>query len=397
MKKGIIVLLTMFAVYSFFLSTSSLEAAEEFKIGVTLPLSGTASTYGIPQLDEMQMAVEEINSKGGVTVAGKKYTLTLVVYDDKCTPAEGVSVLEKLISRDKVKIILGPVCSNVITASAPKIVDRVIIMTTGTVTSGYTELGNPNIFRPHTSCIATTQGAIDFMTQDLGVRNLGFLAAKIQFSYEMMPMLEKVFKKEGSKFSVDYVDLNATNAYPQLTSLGGNQPDAIFYAGYPDQGALMLKQMHELGIKPKHRLTWTSGTTAQFLAVTSADILEGFYDVAASDINVLIELKNPKAIAFDKKFRDKFGVAPTSPGGMKSYDVVYMVAKALEKAGSTTDLVKIRTALQNMGRFDEMILDYPTVNGKIFNAKNEVYFGAAIRQFRNGAMRLVKLTKPVGL
>ncbi len=387
----------MFVAYSFFLPTGSLEAAEEFKIGVTLPLSGTGSTYGIPQLDEMQMAVEEINSKGGVTVAGEKYTFNLVVYDDKCTPAEGVSVLEKLISRDKVKVILGPVCSNVITATAPKIGDRVIIMTTGTVTSGYTELGNPNIFRPHTSCVATTQAAIDFMTQDLGVRNLGFLAAKIQFSYEILPMLEKEFKREGRKLAVDWVDLNATNAYPQLTALGANKPDAIFYAGYPDQGALMLKQMYELGIKPKNRITWTSGTTEQFLAVASADILEGFYDVAATTLELLIQLKNQKAIEFDKKFRKKFGVAPSSPGGMKSYDVVYMVAKALEKAGSVTDLVKIRTALQNLGRFPEMVLDYPTVNGKIFNAKNEVYFGAAIKQFRKDKMELVKLTKPMGL
>lgn len=159
----------------------------------------------------------------------------------------------------------------------------------------------------------------------------------------------------------------------------------------------MLKQMYELGIKPKNRITWTSGTTEQFLAVASADILEGFYDVAATTLELLIQLKNQKAIEFDKKFRKKFGVAPSSPGGMKSYDVVYMVAKALEKAGSVTDLVKIRTALQNLGRFPEMVLDYPTVNGKIFNAKNEVYFGAAIKQFRKDKMELVKLTKPMGL
>lgn len=397
MKKGIILLQTMVAVFSLLLITTPLEAAEEFKIGVMLPLSGTASTYGIPQLYEMQMAVEEINSRGGVTVAGKKFILTLVEYDDKGTPAEGVSILEKLVNRDKVKIIFGPVASNIIAAVAPKIGDRVIIMTTGTITSGYTDLGNPNIFRPHLSVIAIAQGTVDFMTQDLGIRNLGFLAGKVQFSYEIMPIFEKEFKKEGGKISVDYVDLNATNVYPQLTSLWVNRPDAIFYSGYPDQYALICKQMHELGVKPKNRLGLTGGTTDQLLAVASADILEGCYDLAATTTEVLIHLKNQKAIEFDKKFRKKFGVAPTSPGGMKSHDLVYMVAHALKNAGSTTDLVKIRTALQNMGKFDEMIVDHPTVNGKIFNAKNEVYFGGCVRQFRNGKMEFVKLTKPLGL
>lgn len=362
---------------------------DEFKFGVTLPLSGTASVWGVGQNNAIKMAVEEINGKGGISVGGKKVTLSPVVYDDKCIPAEGVSVFEKLTTRDKVKVIIGPVCSNCITAIAPKVGDKVIMLTVGTIVSDYTELGNPNIFRPHLNNKIVAKGAVEFLTKDLDAKNLAVIAGKVQFSYETVNILRDVFKKQGRKVSVEYVDLSATNLYPQLTSLG-RDADTFFYPGYVEQGALLVKQMKELGITPKNTVLYATGTAEEYMRVSTPEIMEGVYEVCGVTIDALISKGNKKAAEFDAKFKQKYGIGPAFPAGCTAYDVVYIMARALEAGGDLTNLEKIRTALKNIGKVEETITEYPIVNGKMFNQNNDAYTGGAIKRFHNGKMEFIK-------
>jgi len=391
MKRGKKFVVLGIAVFMFLLA-GQLQAAEEFKLGVFIPLSGAGTSYGIPQLHGLKMAVEEINGKGGITVAGKKYNLDLIVYDDKCVTSEGVNAFEKLVNSDKVKIILGPICSNIVSALAPKVGDRVILVTIGTVVTDYTEIGNPFIFRPHISVKSVAASTVDFFTKDLNIRHLGIHAGKSAWTPEFLPFVQERFKQEGRELSIEYYDLAATNYYPQLTALGRKNPDAIFNMGYPNHGALCMKQLHELGIKPKHRLTYSSGTAEEFLRITSADILEGIYDCMAAPIDSAIQSGNPKALPFKKKFTEKFGIGPSWSAGCNSYDVVYIVAKALENAGTVTDLIKMRDALHNLGKVEETIVEYPIVNGKMFNERNEAYMRGAIRQMRKGEFQFLKWT-----
>jgi branched-chain amino acid transport system substrate-binding protein len=392
MKTRNVIGLVLFVVltFGFFTFFGQLQAAEEFKFGVCAPISGAGSTYGIPQVNGIKMAVEEINAKGGITVAGKKYILTPIIYDDKCVPSEGVTVFEKLVNSDKVKIILGPICSGNVMAIAPKVGDKVILMTIGSIVTGYTELGNPYIFRPHTSAKNINKGTVIFLTKDLDIRNLGIIASKNPVSFEQIQAIEEAFKKEGRNLSIEYCDLQTTNLYSQITSLTAKKLDAFAFCGYPDQAALTLKQMNELGFNPKYRLSLASGTVDEYLRIVSAEVLEGCYEVSSPTIDVWIQSGSTKALEFYKRFKEKFGIGPSGPAGCNSYDVVYIIAKGLENAGTITDLVKMRTALQNIGKIEQTVIDYPIVNGKMFNEKNEVYFGASIRQFRNREFKFIK-------
>jgi len=392
MKRGKRVILLVGVVFAVLMLAGQLQAAEELKLGVFIPLSGAGTSYGIPQLHGLKMAVEEINGKGGITVAGKKYNLSLIVYDDKCVTSEGVSAFEKLINYDKVKIILGPICSHIASALAPKVGDRVILVTIGTVVSDYTEIGNPFIFRPHISVKSVAESTVDFFTKELDIRNLGIHAGKSSWTPEFLPFVQERFKKEGRELSIEYYDLAATNYYPQLTALGRKNPDAIFNMGYPNHGALCMKQLHELGIKPKHRLTYSSGTAEEFLRITPADILEGIYDCMAAPIDAAIQSGNLKAVEFKKRFTQKFGIGPSWSAGCNSYDVVYIVAKALQNAGTVTDLIKMRDALRNIGKVEETIVEYPIVNGRMFNERNEAYMRGAIRRMRSGEFQFVRWT-----
>ena len=92
------------------------EAAksDEIKIGANFEMTGNVANYGQATLDGLNLAIDEINAAGGVN--GKK--LVVVSADNKSEAAEAVNAATKLISDDKVKVLVGPaVTANVIAES----------------------------------------------------------------------------------------------------------------------------------------------------------------------------------------------------------------------------------------------------------------------------------------
>ncbi len=83
-------------------------AAQQLDIGVCSPLTGPAAFLGTETIDGIQMAIEDQNKEGGVTIAGQKYTLNPIVRDTKNDVVLGKNVAEELAYDKKVKIIFGP-------------------------------------------------------------------------------------------------------------------------------------------------------------------------------------------------------------------------------------------------------------------------------------------------
>ena len=82
-------------------------AGGEMKVAILAPLSGAVPTFGVMTRDGALLAIEEWNAKGGVN--GKK--IVPVVEDSQCTPDPAVNAANKVIDQDKVKFIIGEVCS----------------------------------------------------------------------------------------------------------------------------------------------------------------------------------------------------------------------------------------------------------------------------------------------
>ena len=80
------------------------QAQSPIRIGASLSQTGASAAPGQPQLRGYQLCVKQQNDKGGVL--GRK--LELVVYDNGSDPATAVRLYEKLITQDKVDLVLGP-------------------------------------------------------------------------------------------------------------------------------------------------------------------------------------------------------------------------------------------------------------------------------------------------
>ena len=90
------------------------EAQKPIRIGATISQTGALSVVGQINLRGYQLCVKHMNDKGGVL--GRK--LELVVYDDGSDPATAVRLYEKLITQDKVDLVLGPYISSITDAVA---------------------------------------------------------------------------------------------------------------------------------------------------------------------------------------------------------------------------------------------------------------------------------------
>src|SRR5262245_28922340 len=98
--------------------TPPAEAKTEIVIGGTLPLTGAEARIGGFFKEGYDLAFEEVNKKGGITVGGKKLPVTLKLLDDTTTQATAVSLADRLINVDKVDFFLGSYSTAVVQAQS---------------------------------------------------------------------------------------------------------------------------------------------------------------------------------------------------------------------------------------------------------------------------------------
>ena len=84
------------------------EVTQQLDIGAASPLTGSPAFLGNQIVNTVLMAIEDQNAKGGVTIAGQKYTLNPIQADTKADAAEAIKIANQLIFDKKVKVITGP-------------------------------------------------------------------------------------------------------------------------------------------------------------------------------------------------------------------------------------------------------------------------------------------------
>ncbi len=99
---GLVIALTMSG------GGATFAADDEITLGTTVPMSGRYVRGGTDTKNGYDLAIRQINKKGGVKIAGKQYRLTALYYDDQSNPQRAQQLIEQLIKTDGIKFILGP-------------------------------------------------------------------------------------------------------------------------------------------------------------------------------------------------------------------------------------------------------------------------------------------------
>lgn len=351
-KSSAVILGVVFLVGLFF--TFPVWGADVAKIGFTGPLSGGQAQYGKNVLDGMTLAAEEINAKGGITVAGKKYKIEIVSLDDQYKPDLTAQNARRMNSLDKVPVINNPTAGGCFAMMNFNEKDGFLIVA-GTTDPGIVTKGNKLVVRTASNTRLYVRAFLD-KAVELGVKKMACLPGVTEYSKTWMELFKEEWaKRKGVITDVTPADYSKeTDFYTHLTKLIAGKPDGILLIGPSEPCGLIVKQARELGFKGKFVMAEQSKMD-EMLKVTTMDKMEGVIGATpfsmrpVKDSQVFISI-------FKKRFPEKV-VTYEAAGG---YEGVYFPARAMEIAGTVSDALKIREAMPKLFPLDKQGLIGPT-------------------------------------
>ncbi|MGI8438325.1 MAG: ABC transporter substrate-binding protein [Chthoniobacterales bacterium] len=326
-------------------------SAQEILVGQYASLTGSEATFGINSSNGVALALEEVNSHGGV-LGGKK--IRIITEDDQSKPGQPSAAVKKLISSDKVVAVIGEIASSRSLEAAPICqAAKVPMISPGATNPGVTEVGD-YIFR--VCFIDPFQGTVmaKFALDNLKAKKVAILTdVRNDYSVGLTKYFKDYFTSHGGQvvmersFSGGGTDRDFK---AQLTAIKTTQPDAIFVPGYYTEAGLIAKQARSLGIKVP--LLGGDGWDSPKLSEIGGSAIEGSY----FSTHFSPKDTNPKVQDFVKRYQAKYHELPDGMAPL-GYDAMMVLAQAMNTAGST-DGAKVRDALA-------AIKDFDGVTGKI--------------------------------
>jgi len=313
------------------------RSAEPIKVGVLLPLTGSMAKFGEIEKRSFEMALEEINAKGGV----RGSRIQLVFEDDTGKPEVGRSAMEKLISRDKVPVVTGGYSSAVTAATAPVAQQFKVpyVICTGSA-DDVTEKGYNYVFRINPPASEYPNAVMSFLQSVAKVKTAAILYENTQFGQSSSKAFEKDCQAAGIKVLVkEGYQAGAIDFKPLLTKVKAANPEMIYMVSYVMDASLLMRQSKELGINPKLFVGGGAGFTLPEFAKSAGDAAEYVYSAT-----LWVEtLPFPGAKEYFNKFKKKYG-SDTEYHGAEAYAAMYVVADALKRAKSLSP-ADVRDAL----------------------------------------------------
>ncbi len=346
------------------------------KIGVIAPMSGDVKTFGESTKNGFDVAVDEANKAG-------KVTITTVAADDKNDPTEGVNAATKLINQDKVKGIVGSVSSKVSIPVSEVAQANKVVMISGTSTNPKVTVDGGKrkdfIFR---SCfIDPFQGTVmaKFAQNTLKAKTAAVMYdVGNDYTKGLAEFFKEAFEKGGGKvtsfdsYGKDDVDFSAI-----LTKVASNNPDVLFLPDYYNKVSLIGKQAREKGVKSV--FLGGDGWDSSDLDVKAME--GGYFSNHYSPEDQRAEVQT-----WVKKYQEKYKSVPDALATL-AYDATNLLVNAVVVAGSD-DTAKIKDAMAATKGFQ-------TVSGTItFDKNGDPVKSAAVLQIKDGKQKFVESVNP---
>jgi branched-chain amino acid transport system substrate-binding protein len=258
-------------------TTACARPDDTIKIGHYGSLTGSEATFGKSTDNGIRLAVKEINAKGGVMVAGKKYQIELVSDDTEGKPEKAGTVVTKLITKDKVKAVLGEVASSVSLQGAPVCQAYGVPMITPSSTNPAVTKKGDMIFR--VCFIDPFQGfaCAKFAHDELKLTKAAVLFDQAAaYSVGLKDEFDKNFKSMGGTITSEQAyTKGATDFNAQLTRIRETNPEVIFIPGYYSDVAKIALQARKLGMTMP--LLGGDGWDSEELAKNAGEAIDGCY------------------------------------------------------------------------------------------------------------------------
>jgi branched-chain amino acid transport system substrate-binding protein len=305
------------------LASAGTAAWSQIVIATAGPMTGQYASFGEQMKRGAEMAVADINAKGGVM--GKK--LVLKIGDDACDPKQAVAVANQFVS-DKVVFVAGHFCSgSSIPASKVYTEEGILQMSPASTNPKLTDEGGPNVFRVCGRDDQQGTVAGNYLADKFKGKKIAVIHDKTAYGKGLADETKKQLNKRGVTEAMYEAYTAGEKDYSALVSkMKGQNVDVVYVGGYHTEAGLIVRQAREQGYKVQ-LVSGDALVTDEYWKITGA-AGEGTLMTFSPDPR-----KSPAAAAVVEKFR----AGKYEPEGytLYTYGAIQAWAAAVTKAKST--------------------------------------------------------------
>lgn len=321
-------------------SSSAKASGDSITIGTVTTNSGTAAAYGEAEVKGFELAVSEINAKGGIN--GKKVKLESM--DDKGDATEASNAYNKLAGDNNVLAVAGPTISATTAAVAPLADQSELVTIAPAATSDSIETGN-YLFRTCFKDSYQGEVAARFAAENLKVKKVAVLYGT---GDPYSSGVGEAFAKAAEKLGLEVVDKESSSSADdteysaQLQKIQASGAELLYAPYYYSvAGPYIIPQARSVGFEGY--VMGPDGYDGLKLTGDKSQYNKTYYTTHYSaDDNT-----NTKVQDFIKSYKSKNNAEPNTFAAL-GYDTIYMIKQAIEKAGENATREDVRNAVAGM-------------------------------------------------
>ena len=360
------------------LVSSAVAAEKPVRIGFSMSKTGLFSKAAPSQLTVYNMWRDRVNAAGGLNIAGTKRKIKFVWYDDESNPSKVGAIYEKLITSDKVDLLLSPWGTPNHLALAgvaekhkfPVVGNTAASVALRKVRPGY--IWFPTSLFPDRIAVEMTK-----MLNSRGVKSVAVIANVLAFPQENYQFLVPALKKGGIKVAVSAkYPPNISDMTPLLVKIKAAKVDGVIVLSFPADTFLYMKQAKEIGIK----------APVQFLLVgPTIPVFRQAFGAYADGVLTMghwspYQKKWRGALAFFNAYKKRYKMEPDFLDSALTQVSLEILEQAVAKAG--LDKEKLRKSIATS--------TFQTINGPVrFEGVQNVLLPTGFLQIQKGQLHIV--------
>jgi branched-chain amino acid transport system substrate-binding protein len=355
MRKYLWVIVIIILVILMIISISKPKDTSAIKIGFIAPLSGEAASYGELTKNSVQLAVDEINKSGGID--GRQ--IEMIYEDGKCSGKDATTVTQKLVNIDKVKYIVGGLCSSEAFSQIPIITPAKVFTISFAASAAKLSGASEYFIRNNPSDSLAGSILADHISKSY--KSVAVISEQTDYAQGLRDVFTSEIQKNNSviitseNYSSNIIDFRS-----QLLKIKEQNPEILFINSQTGKNLqLIAEQARQLGIKAQLA---GGQVCADPIVYTAGSATEGMICVN------LASLITEEGKDFIAKYTSAYGSAPAfALYTAAAYDDIYLIKQAISSVGD--DSTKVTQYLRSLPNYTGALGTYHfDSNGDIVGA-----------------------------
>jgi len=333
MKPGILAGAVLAVVLT---GTALAQSGAPIKLANVAELSGGGATVGTNWKNGIDLAIEEINAKGGIL--GRKLEVTHA--DSQSNPGVARAQVQKALDNEPY-VLLGPGYSGSVKVTAPLAAEAGIAQIMGGEAAELTQAGNKFLFRTSFGQQSSMPKVAKYINDDIKAKSVAIVWVNNDFGRGGRDVIAKEFARYGIKVAADLsTEAGQADFAADVSKIKAASPDAVFIYVNEEESARILKELRRQGVTaPLIGETTLVGQKVVELAGEAANGARGHVGLTTDAPVDLVK-------TFREKFVKKYNYVPDH-NGIKGYLAIYMIKAATEKMGKI-DAKKLADTLHGL-------------------------------------------------